>query len=150
MFCLRVGVRMLYGGRVQVGRDAAIGAGAKVMSRVEFTLGDRVRIGPDFVCHLNLQVGDGTLISGRVSIVGDDHAIDSAADVFAAPRAGEQCVVMEGDNLIGFGVIIVGPRRIRRGAVVGAGSVVTCDLEPDSVYAGVPARLIRQRDRRAD
>jgi acetyltransferase-like isoleucine patch superfamily enzyme len=140
-------VRLLYGGRATFGRDVAIGARALVMSRHEFALGDRVRIGPDFTCHVNLHVGPGTLISGRVALVGDDHAIDAREDVFAVPRSGECAVVMEGDNLIGFGAIIVGACRIGRGAVVGAGSVVTGDLEPDTVYAGVPARALRARRR---
>lgn len=33
--------------------------------------------------------------------------------------------------------------RIGRGSVVGAGSVVTKDIEPYSIYAGVPAKKIR-------
>lgn len=144
---LRLSVRLLYGGRIKVGRDVAVGARALVMSRREFQLGDRVRIGPDFTCHVNLRVGPGSLISGRVAIVGDDHAIDAPEDVFAVPRSDECLVVMEGDNLIGFGVIIVGARTIGRGAVVGAGSVVTGDLAPDTVYAGVPARALRSRRR---
>lgn len=144
---LRLTVRLFYGGHVSVGRDVAVGARALVMSRRDCILGDRVRIGPDFTCHVNLHVGSGSLISGRVSIVGDDHAIDSSEDVFSVERGGEQLVVMEGDNLIGFGAIIVGARRIGRGAVVGAGCVVTSDLSQNTVYAGVPARALRPRRR---
>lgn len=144
---LKFKVRALYGGVVKVGRDVAVGARALVMSRREFVLCDRVGIGPDFNCLVNLRVGPGSLISGSVAIVGNDHPIDSMEDVFGAPRAGECLVVLEGDNLIGFGSILVGPCRVGRGAVVGAGSVVSSDLLPETVYAGVPARALRLRRR---
>lgn len=50
------------------------------------------------------------------------------------------------DVWIGYGTIILkGCCSIGNGAVVGAGSVVTKDLEPYGIYAGVPARLIKKR-----
>jgi acetyltransferase-like isoleucine patch superfamily enzyme len=140
-------VCLIYGGRVVLGRDVAVGAQARVMSRQEFVLGDRVMIGSDFTCHVNLHVGSDSLISSRVAFVGNDHPIDVTQDIFAAGRGRESLVVMEGDNLIGFGAIIVGPRTIGRGAVVGAGSVVTSDLATNTIYAGVPARALRLRRR---
>jgi acetyltransferase-like isoleucine patch superfamily enzyme len=144
---LKVTVRIVYGGQVKVGKDVAIGSRSLVMSRREFVLGDRVRIGPGFTCHVDMLIGSDTLISGSVAIVGKDHPIDTEADVFAAPRNLACRVILDGDNLIGFGAIIVGPCRIGRGAIVGAGSVVCGDLEPETVYAGVPARPLRLRQR---
>lgn len=50
------------------------------------------------------------------------------------------------DVWIGYGVIIVaGCKKIGNGAVIGAGSIVTKDIEPYGIYAGSPARLIRKR-----
>lgn len=45
---------------------------------------------------------------------------------------------------IGAGVIILGGIEVGENAVIGAGSVVTSNIEPFSVYAGVPARLIKR------
>ncbi len=144
---LRATVGIVYGGRVSVGEDVAIGPRARVATRNHLVIADRVRIGADFVCEVDLEVGPDTLISSSVSIVGNDHPIDADHDVFGATRDERHAVRLEGDNLIGHRVTIVGSRTIGRGAVVGAGSVVTQDLEPDGVYAGVPARLIRTRRR---
>ncbi|MFW3405390.1 CatB-related O-acetyltransferase [Aliarcobacter butzleri] len=49
------------------------------------------------------------------------------------------------DVLISANTIILAGVRIGNGAIVGAGSVVTKDVEPYSVVAGVPAKLIKYR-----
>ena len=49
------------------------------------------------------------------------------------------------DVWIGFGATIVGGRRIGDGAVVAARAVVTRDVRPFAIVAGVPAREIRRR-----
>src|SRR5262245_43699546 len=58
-----------------------------------------------------------------------------------------QTVVIESHAMIGVNAVILPGLRIGEGATVGAGSVVTKDLEPWTVHAGVPARPLRMRDR---
>ena len=48
---------------------------------------------------------------------------------------------------IGVNAVILPGITVGKGAIVGAGAVVTEDVEPFSVVAGVPARLLRRRDR---
>jgi acetyltransferase-like isoleucine patch superfamily enzyme len=48
--------------------------------------------------------------------------------------------------LIGAGAVILPGCSIGAGAVIGAGSVVTRDVPPYSIVAGVPARVIGQRE----
>ena len=47
---------------------------------------------------------------------------------------------------IGVNAVILPGVTVGKGAIVGAGAVVTQDVEPFSVVAGVPARLLRRRD----
>lgn len=54
-------------------------------------------------------------------------------------------VVIEDDVWIGARVMVMPGTTIGQGSVVAAGSVVTRDVEPYSVVAGVPARLVRRR-----
>lgn len=55
-------------------------------------------------------------------------------------------LVIGNDVWIGYGVIITaGCKNIGNGAVIGAGSVVTKDVEPYSIVAGNPAKRIRKR-----
>ncbi len=56
-------------------------------------------------------------------------------------RAGE--ITIEDDCWLGGGVTVLGNVKIGRGSVIGAGSVVTRDIPPDSLAAGVPCRVIR-------
>lgn len=61
-------------------------------------------------------------------------------------------VVVEDDVWLGMNVVVVPGVRIGRGAVVAAGAVVTRDVPPYAIVAGVPARLVRARveDTRAE
>jgi len=54
---------------------------------------------------------------------------------FGAVRIGDNC-------FIGTGVILMPGVRVGNNCIVGAGAVVTHDIPPDSVYAGVPARKV--------
>ncbi len=58
-------------------------------------------------------------------------------------------IVIEDDVWLGLGVYVLDGVRIGRGAVIGAGSVVTRDIPAYAIAAGVPARVIRYRGRRA-
>ena len=54
-------------------------------------------------------------------------------------------VVVEDDVWIGAGAIILKGVTVRRGSIVAAGAVVTRDVEPYSIVAGVPAKMVCYR-----
>lgn len=138
--------RLRLRGRLSVGRNVILGPSARLLPPQFLRLGDNVAIGAEFHLEANLEVGPDVLISSRVAVVGRDHSFDDPErSVFWAGRLAPGSVTLEGDNLIGYGTIIVAPARIGHGCIVGAGSVVVGDLPPDTVCAGVPARPIRAR-----
>lgn len=101
-------------------------------------IGKNVYIGPWFLTESNLEIGNDVLISSRVSCIGNDHAFDDPhKTIFTQGRIHSSTVILEGDNLLGFGTIIIGDVRIGRGCIVGAGSVVTKDLPQNMICAGV-------------
>lgn len=54
-------------------------------------------------------------------------------------------VIIEEDAFIGCNVVICNSVTIGKGAIVGAGSIVTKDIPPYQVWAGNPARYIKDR-----
>lgn len=54
-------------------------------------------------------------------------------------------VVIEDDVFIGVGTVICNSVTIGKGAIVGAGSIVTKDIPPYQVWAGNPAHYIKER-----
>lgn len=141
-------LRARYNGKLEVGENSWFGARAMLAAPNFVHIGRDVAIGRDFHVEANLRVGDGVLISSRVAIVGNDHRFEGTdQNIFWGGRLESATVVLEGDNLLGFGATVIGPAAIAQGCIVGAGSVVTGDLPPDSICVGVPARAIRVRRR---
>ncbi|MDY4515073.1 MAG: CatB-related O-acetyltransferase [Lachnospiraceae bacterium] len=108
---------------------------------------------------VNVDVGGFCSIADRVSIGGATHPIDyvSTSPVFHKGRnvlkknfshhAIEETkrTTIGHDVWIGQGVFIKAGVTIHNGAVVGMGSVVTKDIPPYEIWAGNPAKKIRDR-----
>jgi len=100
--------------------------------------------GSEFDVGEKVSVGDHTVIAPGCFITDHNHGISPLArvdqqDCIARP------VTIGKDVWLGAKVVVVAGVRIGDGAVVGASSVVTQDVPPMAVVAGVPARLLRYR-----
>lgn len=132
--------------KLALGNNVYFGKRANILSPSFARFGDNVAVGYEFFVDQNLEVGSNVLISSRVSIVGDDHRFDDPTkSIYWAGRYPPATIYLEGDNLIGFGVIIIGNVRIGKGCIVGAGAVVTRDLPANTICVGVPAKPLKNR-----
>lgn len=148
---------------------ARIGTGVTLAGCRNITLHDGVRIGR----HCVLTANDGELVMARdaclspgVHVGADGGSVQIGAQVAVGPhtviRAANHRfddvhrpimeqghtpgrVIIEDDVWIAANCTITPDVRIAHGAVVGAGAVVTRDVPPLGIVAGVPARLIGQR-----
>lgn len=113
----------------------------------DITLGDRVQFGPYCDIQCDLSVGDSVLFAPRVAIVGrNDHQVDlPGVLIWDSPRGECERVVIGNDCWIGYGAIVLSGVKIGDGAVIAAGSVVTKDVPPRAIVAGVPAVVLRMR-----
>ncbi|PWJ70806.1 transferase family hexapeptide repeat protein [Ruminococcaceae bacterium R-25] len=107
----------------------------------------------------NVQIGQFCSIGGYGQIGGGMHPTElvSTSPCFLSgkstcgrnfaqiPYKSSKTVVIENDVWIGVGVYIKAGVHIGNGAIIGAHSVVTHDVEPYSIVAGVPAKEIRKR-----
>ena len=124
-------------------------------------IGGPLRItGPGAVGEL-LSVGSGSFISGRLHIdlgapvrigagvyIGDDVKLLTGTHEIG-PREqrcgrGRWASIVIGDGTwIGSAVTVLPGIHIGNGAIIGAGAVVTRDVPPDTLFAGVPAKFVR-------
>jgi acetyltransferase-like isoleucine patch superfamily enzyme len=76
-----------------------------------------------------------------------DHSTDPDLSVQAQPMR-HKPVIVEDEAWFGAHVTVLPGVRIGKGAVLGAGAVVTRDVPPMAIAVGSPARVIRYRDGR--
>lgn len=118
--------------QVQIGKNAVIMMGA--------------------ILNIGAVVGEGTMIDmgavlgGRATVGKNCHVGAGAVLAGVIEPASATPVVVEDDVLIGANAVVIEGCRIGRGAVVAAGAVVVTDVEPDTVVAGCPARVIKRKD----
>lgn len=142
-------------------RNCHIDSTAKVCSKSELnsvTLGKYSYIGND--CFMvNVDIEAFCSIADRVCIGGAGHPIErvSSSPIFhegnnvlgvnfqSFPYEHTPKTTIENDVWVGLGAIIKAGVTIHNGAVVGAGSVVTHDVPAYEIWAGNPAKKIRDR-----
>lgn len=108
-------------------------------------------VGPECFLAPMVRLGAYALLAPRVAIVGGDHRTDVPGTPMQFTERPEQLPTVIGrDVWIGYGAIISRGVSIGEGAVVGAGSVVTKDVPAYEIWAGVPARRLRDRFAPAD
>jgi acetyltransferase-like isoleucine patch superfamily enzyme len=120
------------------GRD--IGSGLRV--------GDYSNIGA--YCYLGcgggIEIGSHVMLSPRVSIHSENHNYDRLDLPMRAQGVVRRPTTIEDDCWIASTSVILSGVRIGRGAIVAAGSVVTKDVPPYAIVAGVPAIVKAWRD----
>ena len=107
----------------------------------DISIGVHTRLNRDVYVRPHTHIGRNVSIGPFVQLVTDSHELANVNR--RAGRTFYDPIVVGDGAWIGAGSIILGGVRIGRGAVIGAGSVVTRDVEPDTLYAGTPARKIR-------
>jgi acetyltransferase-like isoleucine patch superfamily enzyme len=129
-----------------------IGDGSKIGTFVEIqkdvTIGRNVKISSHtFICE-GVTIEDGVFVGHHVCFINDlypravnpDGGMQTAEDWTVVPT-----VVKRGAS-IGSNATVLGGVTIGENAIVGAGSVVTRDVPPNTIVAGNPARVLRQID----
>ena len=135
-------------GPITIGQRCHIHHGALLLPYDgSITMGDDCTVNPYTVLygHGHLKIGNGVRIATHTVFVPANHVFaDPDVPIHRQGRT-QEGIEIEDDVWIGCNVSILDGVRIGTGSVVAAGSVVTHDVEPYSVVAGVPAKTIRRR-----
>lgn len=113
---------------IKIGCDSLIGEYSVIRGQGGVTIGDRVYTSP------------------FTQIIAVNHVFDDPTRPFTEQGITAEGIVIEDDVWLGAGAIITDGVRVGKGAVVAAGAVVTKDIPPHTVAAGVPAKLIKKID----
>jgi acetyltransferase-like isoleucine patch superfamily enzyme len=122
------GVRLMtWGGAISIGEHSSVNANSLLYGTGGIRIGRYVRIAAD------------------TTMVASQHVFSSTQDYIANQGYTSRGIVVDDDVWIGAGVCVLDGVTIGTGSIVGAGAVVTRDVAPFTVVAGVPARVIRTR-----
>lgn len=94
--------------------------------------------------HECVEIGRDCLIGPGCFITDSNHGFEPGESP-AMQKCSASPTVIEDEVWIGAHVVILSGVRVGRGAVVGAGAVVTRDVSPFQIVAGVPARVLGSR-----
>ncbi len=138
--------------QLQVGDDCSLEDGVNFkfdgiwQAGPSIIVGNRVFVGRN--CEFNItkgiEIGDDCLIASGCKFIDHDHGIALGIPMNIQPGI-EAPIVLENDVWLGVNVVVLKGVSIGSGAIVAAGAVVTKNIGADEIWAGVPARKIRDR-----
>ena len=118
------------------------------MRKLGYKVGESVYFPSDLVITQNfvensasITLGDRVSIAPRVMLLALSHP--NASNIRDFIVTSKHTIIIEDDVWIGAGSIILSGVTVGKGAVIGAGSVVTKDVEPYTIVVGNPARKIK-------
>lgn len=130
--------------------NARIEPGVTIRDHVE--IGDNAVIMMGAVINIGAVIGAGTMIDmgcvlgGRATVGNNCHIGAGTVLAGVVEPASAQPVVIEDDVMIGANAVVLEGCRVGKGAVVAAGAVVIADVPAGAVVAGIPAKIIKQKD----
>ena len=120
------------------------------------SIGDNFYIGKHSIIETTAKIGNDVLIANSVAIIGRyDHQY-KLPGISTRMAAGireesynwigkDEVTTIHDDVWIGYGAIVLSGVTIGTGSIIAAGSLVTKNVEPYSIYGGSPAKKIHDR-----
>jgi acetyltransferase-like isoleucine patch superfamily enzyme len=123
-----------------------MGEGSRVMPPTIVVRRQNVKIGKNVVVMTNslfmsaggITIEDDVLVAANAQLISNNHDPEEHQILTCKP------VVLKRNCWIGAGATILPGVTVGENAIVGAGAVVTKDVEPNTVVGGIPAKLIKR------
>ena len=141
--------------KIVFGDDVTICAGAMIRPSGHWggnlgsgmVMGNRSSIGAySYIgCSGSLKIGDNVLIGARLTIIAENHNFSDSNRLICEQGVNNRGITIGNDVWIGACVTILDGVTIGDHSIVAAGAVVTRDVLPFAIVAGVPARQIKSR-----
>lgn len=133
--------------------NARIEPGAIIREQV--MIHDQAIIMMGAIINVNASIGErtmidmGAVVGASVVVKADCHIGANAVLAGVLEPASAKPVIIEEQVLIGAGAVVLEGVHIGKGAIIGAGAIVTKDVGNNEIVAGVPARFIKMKDQRS-
>lgn len=138
------------------GKNPYFGRTVYMWAKNKISVGDNFYIGKFSQIECDAEIGNHVMLANFVALIGRyDHNYQQVgvpmrlASAIRSPEYNwlglNEKIVIEDDVWVGFGAILLSGVRVGKGSIIAAGSIVTKDVEPYSIYAGVPARKVGNR-----
>lgn len=148
-------VKILYR-KYSIGKGFHAGLRVRIWGKQQVVIGRNFYIGRDSFIEADVIIGDNVMFGNRVAIIGryDHHYQKPGIPIRLAEQIRDpkynwkglgMVTIIEDDVWIGYGATVMCGVTIGEGSIIGAGSLVTKDVQPYSIYAGVPAKRVRDR-----
>jgi acetyltransferase-like isoleucine patch superfamily enzyme len=120
------------------GGSLKIGADTSIQPRCQFS-----------AYKAPIQIGCNVQIAPSCAFYPYAHGIAPGELIMKQPLQTKGGIMIDDDAWLGFGAIVLDGVRIGKGAVVGAGAVVTHDVPDGAIVVGAPARVVNMRSNKA-
>ena len=129
-------------GKVEIGDECVIGAFVEIQPDVK--IGKRVKISSHtFICT-GVEIEDEVFIGHGVMFTNDRYpsSVDKHGNLITAKDTKVVTTLIKRGVAIGTNATILCGITVHEGAIVGAGSVVTHDVQPNTIVCGNPEKLL--------
>lgn len=142
--------------RYKIGKGFHAGRNVILWAKNKLIIGDNFYIGKYSIIECDALIGNDVMLANRVALIGryDHNYQQIGVPIRLSSRIADSdynwkglslMVEIENDVWIGYGSIILTGVKIGQGSIIASGSVVTKDVQPYSIYGGVPAKKISDR-----
>ncbi len=135
--------------RIELGRWSWLGHGTKIRCHEGVvSIGAKTVLGQECTisAYQHVSIGRECVIADRVMLIDFDHGVVEVDRPIRLQGIYKRDVRVGHNVWIGYGACILRGVTIGNNAIIGTSSVVTRDVPPNAVVAGIPARVIRMRD----
>jgi acetyltransferase-like isoleucine patch superfamily enzyme len=146
------GVRIQIGrqGRLRLGRWVWIGRGTKIRCHEgEVAIGNKTVFGEDCTisAYQRVSIGEQCIVADRVMMIDFDHNVAEVERPIRVQGIYKRDVRIGNNVWVGYGAQILRGVTVGDNSIIGASAVVNKDVPANAVVGGVPARIIRMRER---
>jgi acetyltransferase-like isoleucine patch superfamily enzyme len=136
--------------RIELGRWSWLGHGTKIRCHEGVVrIGAKTVLGQECTisAYQHVSIGRECVIADRVMLIDFDHGMVEVERPIRLQGIYKRDVRVGNNAWIGYGACILRGVSVGDNSVIGANAVVTKDVPANAVVGGVPARLIRMRER---